>query len=326
MNDQKNTNKQGFSTLQNYIGYASSVFLIAAYVAASFFQLGKSEKSIYTILADGVTALLLGVALARLLSLQGILKGKNSHEYLSTLALHGQAVKDIIPYIGGLDLWCERKTAEMLRILRTKILATRGLCYSDCFKDGVALGYRELEFPLEILPSENVQTKADKIREARKKKQLRAWYKEEKARRRCYKKAASASITPLMGSILTGSYIKVEDPFDFGKNVAEYETSNTRNGVIYRVLSSCIFGYFGVELVKNFTLEDLLYRAFQVAVAVTFGVIQLYRSYLFIVEDKRGYMIKKIDYLQMFYADCQNQEVEKEDTHGENDHNRLEGA
>ena len=326
MNEQKQTGGEGKGSLQNYIGYAASVFLIGAYVAAAFFQFGKSEKSIYAILADGITALLLGIAMARLLSLQGILKGKNSREYLSTLSLHGQAVKDIIPFIGGLDRWCEQKTADMLRILRTKILAARGLCYSDCFRDGVALGYREPDIPSELLPSEDVQTKADKLREARKKKQLKAWYKEEKARRKCYKKAASTSITPLMGSILTGSYIKVEDPFNFGKSVAEYEAGNTRNGAIYRILSSCIFGYFGVDLVKNFTLEELLYRVLQVAVAVTFGVIQLYRSYLFIVEDKRGYMIKKIDYLQMFYADCQKQEAEKEEIHGENDHNRLEDA
>ena len=319
MNEQKNEGAGIKGTFQNYIGYASSVFLIGAYVAAAFFQLGKSEKSLYTILADGVTALLLGVAMARLLSLQGILKGKNSYEYLSTIGAHGKAVKDIIPFIGELDAWCERKTADMLRVLRTKILATRGLCYDDCFENGVAIGYRDPEIPSELLPLDEVQTKAEKIREIRKKKRLKEWEKEEKARKKCYKKAANTSITPLMGSILTGSYIKVEDPFNFGKSVAEYEAGNTRNGAIYRILSACIFGYFGVELVKSFTLEDLLYRAFQVAVAVTFGVIQLYRSYLFIVEDRRGYIVKKIDYLQMFYADCQKkQEAEKEDEHGEN--------
>jgi hypothetical protein len=251
-----------------------------------------------------------------LLSLQGILRGKQTEEYLRTSALHAQVVNEITPFIGRLDAWCEKKTAEMLRLLRTRILLAGGLYYDDCFKDGAAKEYHGHEIPKELLPLEKVDTKAERILERRKKKQLKVWKREEAARRRCYKRAVRASITPLLSGVLTGSYIKISDPFNFGKTVAEYEASNTKNGAFIRIVSACLFGYFGVELIRDFTWEDLLYRLLQVAIALAFGVIQQYRSFLYITEEKRGHTIKKIDYLQMFLAEQKSRE-EKEESHVE---------
>lgn len=288
---------------RNYAGYAAVILLVGAYTSMALFQIGKTDKTIWQIVADATTAMLLGVAVARLLSLQGILRGKQTKEYLDTAIMHAEAVKDITPYIDRLDAWCEKKTAEMLRLLRTRILVSGGLNYDDCFEDGVAKGYVDREIPYELLPLEKVETKAEKLLEHRKVKQRKRWEKEERARRRCYKRAVRTSITPLLGGVLTGSYIKVTDPFNFGKSVAEYEAANTKNGALIRIVSACLFGYFGVELVRNFTWEDLLYRLLQVAIAIAFGVIQQYRSFLYITEEKRGNTIKKVDYLQMFLAD-----------------------
>lgn len=302
---------------KNYAGYAAVVLLVLAYTSMALFQIGKTDKTVWQIVADGTTAMLLGVAVARLFSLQGILRGKQTVEYLQTAQLHGQVVTEIAPYIDRLDAWCEKKTEEMLRLLRTRILLSGGLCYDECFENGAAKGYAEREIPSELLPLDRVKGKAAKILERRKAKQLKRWQKEERARRRCYRRAVRASITPLLSGVLTGSYIKISDPFNFGKSVAEYEAANTKNGILIRIISACLFGYFGVELIRNFTWEDLLYRLLQVAIALAFGVIQQYRSFLYVTEEKRGHTIKKIDYLQMFLADQKGRE-EREVDHGGN--------
>lgn len=298
------------SYARNNAGYFAVALLAMAYTATALFQIGKSDKSVWHIIADGTTAMLLGVAVARLLSLQGILRGKQTAGFLQTLDLHGRAVEAVVPYIAHLDSWCSKKTAEMLKLLRMQILIAGGLVYEECFdENGVAKGLPIRDVPAELLPIVGKRNKAQKILEARKAKQLRRWKKEDAARRRCYKRAVRASITPLLGGALTGSSIKTDDPFNFGKSVAEYEAANTRSGAVSRILSACLFGYFGVDLVKSFTWEELFYRLLQVAIALAFGVVQQYRSFLYVTEEKRGHIIKKIDYLQMFYADCQAQEA-----------------
>jgi len=304
------------SYAKNYAGYAAVVILSLAYTSMALFQIGQSGKTVGQIVSDGVTAMLLGVAIARLLSFQGILKGKQTEEYIRTSMLHESAVNAIVPFIGRLDAWCERKTAEMLRLLRTRILLAGGLDYEDCFDaDGSARGYLGQEIPSELLPLENVKTKAAKLLEARKRKQRRRWEKEERTRLRCYKRAERASITPLVSGVLTGSYVKTDDPFNFGKSVTEYEASNTKNGAIVRIVTACLFGYYGVELIRNFTWEDLLYRLLQVAIALAFGVIQQYRSFFYITEERRGHIIKKVDYLQMFLSDVTAEGENKKEEH-----------
>ena len=291
---------------KNYAGYAAVVFLALAYTLTALFQIGKSDKTVWHIVADGTTAMLLGVAVARLLSLQGILRGRQTVSYLQTLDLHGKAVVAITPFIGKLDAWCEKKTAEMLRILRTRILLSGGLTYETCFDEaGAAKEPPVRDIPSELLPTGEKKGKAAKILEARKAKQLRRWKREDRARQRCYRRAVRVSITPLQGGSLTGSAIKTSDPFNFGRDVVEYEAANIKSGALTRILSACLFGYFGVELVKNFTWEELFYRLLQVAIALALGVVQQYKSYLYITEERRGNIIKKIDYLQMFFADME---------------------
>lgn len=312
------------SYAKNNAGYFAVVLLALAYTATALFQIGKSDKTVWHIVADGTTAMLLGVAVARLLSLQGILRGKQTPGYIQTMDLHGKAVVAIVPFIAKLDAWCERKTAEMLRLLRTRILVAGGLTYEKCFdENGVAKELPLRDIPDELLPIGGKKDKAAKILEARKAKQLKRWKKEDAARRRCYKRAVRASITPLLGGVLTGSSIKTSDPFNFGKSVAEYEAANTRSGAVTRIVSACLFGYFGVDLVKSFTWEELFYRLLQVAIALAFGVVQQYRSYLYITEEKRGHIIKKIDYLQMFFADMKLEEERREEINVGNDGSAL---
>ena len=306
MNENANLNiKSAKEWAKNSVGYLAVFFLTAVYTSTALFQLGKSDKDIWQIISEAVTSLLLGGSVARLFSLQGILLGKRSPEAMATAALHGKAVNDIVPWIGRLDAWCEKKTAEMPRMVRMRILTEHGLHYDDYFAGGAGLGYRDREIPDELLPCNEITGRAGRLLENRKRKQLKAWLTEEKRRKRCYLKAERASITPLMSGALTGSLVKTDDPFNFGKNVAEFEVENSRRGAFYRILSAALFGYFGIDLVREFSYEMLFYRLFQVALAVAFGAIQQYRSYLYIVEDKRGNMIKKIDYLQMFRADME---------------------
>ena len=323
-------NAKGFAKQNG--GYVAVAVLALVYTASALIQIGKSDKTVWTILADGATAMLLSVAVARLLSLQGILRGKQSSGYLATASLLAEVVRDAAPFVGKLDAWCKQKTAEALRELRERILLGGGLKYEECFdEDGVALPLPIREIPRELLPTDKKKRKmsaAERLVDARRQERLEAWEASEKLRRSCYDRAVATSIAPLVGSTLTGSRVRIEEPFDFGRDVTEYVVASTKSGLVSRVVCMCVFGYFGVDLVKDFSREELIYRALQVAVALAFGIVQMYLSYLYVVEERRGNDIKKIDYLQMFLSDAragviktqkeEKTEMKEEEKHGEN--------
>jgi hypothetical protein len=63
-----------------------------------------------------------------------------------------------------------------------------------------------------------------------------------------------------------------------------------------------IFGYFGVTLVSEVNPAVLIWNTLQIVMYVASGVLQMYSSYFWVVDEHRAGIIKKIDYLQKFKA------------------------
>ena len=61
-----------------------------------------------------------------------------------------------------------------------------------------------------------------------------------------------------------------------------------------------IFGYFGVSLVSEVNPAVLIWNTLQIVMYVSSGILQMYSSYFWVVDEHRAGVIKKIDYLQKF--------------------------
>ena len=105
----------------------------------------------------------------------------------------------------------------------------------------------------------------------------------ERARARSYKKALRVKLKPLLSSNLTSDGVKANAPFDFGKSKREYTTRRSASDAVIKVLMAVIFGYFGVSLASEVNVAS---------------------SFMWVVDDYRGSVIKKIDYLQKFKNYC----------------------
>lgn len=256
----------------NSLGYFAVAFVSLIYVLAGLFVPGFTGKSLYTIVAEGVTGFMLGVAINYNLNLQGILKGKNSEEMQATHRAHAEAVERIAPHIDGLDSWCEERNAEKLRQKRTRLLTDVGLRYEDCF-DGAGM-------PIAV--------EIDSL---------------SKERRRGLKRALKATITPLSTASLTCDGERVEDPFDFGETPEQYQRRTNLTDAISKVLTAAVFGYFGVDMVENFDVATLAWRALYVALMLALGIAKLVRAHLFVIDTYRGNIVKKINHLQA-YENC----------------------
>lgn len=261
------------------IGYFIVAFASIVYILTAFLTVDKTGKTPTQIIADGAIAFFLGLFINRIFDLQGIMSGEREEKVISTKEEHGQLVLKISPHIDKLDAWCEKENAQNYVIQRTKILARAGLKYDECFdENGVAKDWRP--------DSDKMKNKALV------KSELKKW--------RAFSKAVGLKLTALTTSDLTSEGGKQQDPFWLGRTKAQYETGRGIKEVISKTGTALIFGYYGVRLIEDFNFANLIWTTLQVALFLVMGVISMYKSYIFIVDEFRGRIIKKIDNLQKF--------------------------
>lgn len=277
--------------VRNNVGYIIIVFVSVVYILTAFVSISKTGKTISQIIGDGAIALILGVMFNRIFELQGLMSGERDEKVKATTKLHGETVLKITPYINLLDTWCEMKNKENLKEQRTKILANAGMRYDAFFdENGVAKEFTPDESKLA-----NKYTRAN-----------------EKLRIKCYKKAVRLKLTPLVGMVLTSEGGKTQDKYNLGKTKSQYETKSGIKDAISKLGIACIFGYYGIELIQDFSYAQLIWTALKVGVFLIMGSIKLYQAYMFVTEEWRGRIIKKIDNLEQFNNWASKQEATNE--------------
>lgn len=281
--------------LKKNIGYMVVGLLSAIYIATSVITMGKTGKTIGEIMADGAIVLFLGVFINRIFDLQGMMNGEREERVQDTIRMHGEAVVRISPYLDRLDGWCDEKNAEALKMQRTKILAGEGMRYDDYFDERGG--------------AKTFVVNKDRLKD----KYLRG---DEIKRLRCYRKALRLKLTPLTASGLTSEGGKKQDPYYLGRTKSQYERGATISDIVTKVIIACLFGYYGAELVQDFSYADLIWKALQIGIFFITGVIKMYQSYMFIVDEYRGRIIKKIDNLQKFENHINSEKITEVEENG----------
>lgn len=264
---------------KNNAGYLVVALVSLVYISTAIIQMGKTGKTIGQILTDGAVTFFLGFCINRIFEAQGFMNGDRDEKVTATIRLHGEIVEKISPSIDKLDAWCSEQNLQNLKLQRTKVLAQEGMKYDDYFgEDGEAKGYV--------------------IDETKMKNSYQRSF--EKKRLKCYKRALRLKLTPIIANELTSEGGKQTDPFYLGKTKAQYEKKTSASNIISKVATACIFGYFGVELVSDFNVSDLVWTALQVCTFLITGVMNMYKAQMFVTDEYRGRVIKKIDILQKF--------------------------
>lgn len=281
--------------LKKNIGYMIVGLLSAIYIATSVITMGKTGKTFGEIMADGAIVLFIGVFINRIFDLQGMMNGEREGRVQDTIRMHGEAVVRISPYLDRLDGWCDEKNAEALKMQRTKILAGEGMRYDDYFDEKGG--------------AKTFVVNKDRLKD----KFLRG---DEIKRLRCFRKALRLKLTPLTASGLTSEGGKKQDPYYLGRTKSQYERGATISDIVTKVIIACLFGYYGAELVQDFSYADLIWKALQIGIFFIAGVIKMYQSYMFIVDEYRGRIIKKIDNLQKFENHINSEKVTEVEENG----------
>ena len=230
-----------------------------------------------------------------LFDLQGLSEGERDDEVQKVYKEHGEIVVEINPIIDDLDEWCDKKNVSNLKLQRLKILSMAGLKYDDVFDDdGVA---KPFVF--------------EDMSDIKDKKQKRKAKKEEERRYKCYLKAVNYKIKELSSGVLTSEGNNSSDLNDLGRTKQDYERKSSTKSFVSKVGTGIIFGYFGIDLIKNPSWEMLIWRAFQLAIFLIMGLIRLYSSRMFMTDEFKGRMIKKTNHLKMFRNEYKQKEAKE---------------
>ncbi len=269
-------------------GYLAVVLVSLAYIAGSFLLISATGKTVYEIIAGGIISMLVGVLINGSFRSLGLRRGEEDERTISTSNLYAQTIDSIVPHIDKLQDYCDKENVRALSNIRKKILARAGMSYSECFDEyGVVKS-----FDYELYSEEEIELAS------RRKK--RKYLKINRVRKRAYDKAVNVKIKLLSPAILTSDDVKENDPFNFGKSKKEYSSQQSAGDVISRIVMAIIFGYFGVSLASEINIALLIWNTMQIAMYIASGVIQMYATYTWIVNDHRIGVIKKIDCLQKF--------------------------
>ncbi len=271
------------------IGYFIVAFVSIVYIATAFITIDTTGKTIPQIFADGAIAFLLGTFIVQIFEFQGMMNGDREPKFQRTIEEHDEIVVRVAPHIDKLDGWCEKENKKNYKTQRTKILAHVGLKYDDCFdENGVAKVWT---------PNEE-RLKNPTLRKAELKKM------------HGYQKSVNLKLTELNASELMGEGSRQQDVFYFGRTKAQYLTQSGLREIISKIGTAVIFGYYGVKLIQGFNYANLIWMTLQVALFIVMGVVRMFQSYNFVVDEFRGRIIKKIDHLQKFENYIKKSEVQ----------------
>lgn len=262
------------------LGDAVVIALSLLYTLTAFLTLSATGKSAWQVVAEGIVAFLMGFFMNREFEHRGLIEGDELETVKKAVAKHSDMVDDIVPYIEELENWCDDKNRQALRHSRERILAEGCLRYSDYFDDnGLALDF---------VPDEN-------------KLKNRHLRKIEIARIRTYHKAITLRLTPLSANVLISEGGKGGDPYYMGRSKLEYSKESSRKDVVIKIVLAVLFGYYGVTLIQDWSIANLIWKVFQVIVFLMMGSLKKRQAFLYMKEEYRGRITQKTMHLQTFF-------------------------
>ncbi len=295
--------------LSEVFGYILVAITCGLYVLAQIFIISPTGKTIGQILGEGVVSFFIGITINRLFTIQGVQNGKQTTEMASTMALYGSTVEKISCNINKLGEWCHKTNHETYQRERTKILARAGLKYDECFhEDGTAKPFiSKYENRPVIKNKELLKDKKSRIPELIRIRNLRRENKETKKednyKRKSYWQAVKLKLTELHPSDLTSEGVKNNDPNYLGKTINSYLTESSVKSIVLKIFLSIVFGYYGLSLADGFSWSNLIWAGLQIFIFLVLGFFAMRKSFMFVTNDYRSRIIKKIDNLEEFDAD-----------------------
>lgn len=266
-----------FKTFMKSYAYTMVAFAISlAYVFIGYIRIDRTGKTIWQIVADGFTLFCLAIIVDMLFGAQGIQTGRATEPLKEAESRYRSILLRVRSMADKLQAFCEKKNRDALKTARTQILLEKGYRYTDHFEEDGA-----------IKPFPNVENE-DK--------------KERKRRWRAFRKARDFKVTMLTIPLLATDESDAKDPNAMGRSITRFMTAATEKNAVKRIMFSFVCGFFGVEILRDASVETLIFTIFKVATILGFGTMKFIKSKLYITGEYRDRVETKTRLLEEFEA------------------------
>ena len=266
-----------FKTFMKSYAYSMVAFAISlAYIFIGYIRIDRTGKTVWQIIADGFTLFCLAIIVNMLFGAQGIQSGRSTEPLKEAESRYHTILLRVRCMADKLQSFCDRKNVEALKTARSQILLEKGYRYTDYF---------DAEGLIKQFPAVEGETK-----------------KERKRRWRAFKKARDFKVTMLTIPLLATDENDAKDPNAMGRSITRFMTFTTEKNIVTRLLFSFICGFFGVEILRDATVETLIYTIIKVAMILGFGTMKFITSKMYITGEYRDRVETKTRLLEEFEA------------------------
>lgn len=244
-----------------------------AYVLYQMITIEPTNLNPLVLISEAFIGIICGVVIKQSLGENGFNKGYNSNHWKEEEDKYNESCNVAIPYMERVDNYYISEEIEKRRNYRREHLQAKRLKYEHWFSfEGDYIGSQEKYKALT------------------------------KTQRRTLKKCIRVKIyIPNLFS----EYETVSEKYTHGEiTVSKRRNQNIAKNSISATIIAIIGVYF-VPVISNWNWASLISSTMQVALWVTFGIMQLYSNYSFIVNDKVDILKEKKKEISKFVSGCE---------------------
>ena len=252
-----------------------SIFLISVtYITSGFISIKENGKSLLEIIGESLLVFLFSYFIIQSFSLQGILNGESSKEVVFQKQKHNEIKNCLGEKVSKLSSWLLIKNSEVEKEIKTEALCDFGLTY------------------IEVLKNEFDKTKYSK-KELKKIKSIK-----------------TKKITKIFASELLNENFKRNNPLYLGKSKKDFLTQRNLSNLTTKIIFTLLFGYFSTVFI-GFNIEEFIWKLIQVIMFLTLGIMEYFRSYLYMIGEYSETLNKKNILLKEFLSYLEKNEVKE---------------
>lgn len=280
------------------MGYVIVLFIIAMYFVISYlFIEGFNDNPIVSIL-DGILISIGTIVSTISMANQGIINGKYSEKYQSSLKSHLIKKQEIVHKINRLQDWLDEDYYRLMKMEKTTLVNSAGFEYEEVFGEkGKVLDFFKIPKPAKL----ELKTKKERFFGLFYKMHY-YFYSEEwkyyRERKRFVKKARRYNITRLTVNDVVNINTN-KDPNDFGSNEAQYLKKKSFGTVLTRLFMS-----FGLPFIAfayhDFSIAFFIQQLVIILMMIISSLMSMFFAFTYMVGANRDGVIKKTNKLEEF--------------------------
>lgn len=256
-----------YDKIKNFI-FKNIIFIVVTlvcltYIITGFVVINETGKSFLEILGESILVFLFSYFIIQAFSLQGILNGEISLEVILAKDELQKVKEEIGPNVSKLSNWLRIKNLETEKEIKTEALCDYGITYDQLIDNT----FNKAKFNKKELKKIN--------------------------------KIKTKKLTKLVASEVLNESLKRNDPMYLGKSKKNFLTERNFSSLTTKLIFTLIFGYFTTSFI-GFNIEDFIWKLIQVVLFLIFGIMEYYKSFLFMTGDYVLMIKRKTQILREF--------------------------